>query len=109
MFCGDDECLWKWRKSRSDRDLQKKGIDATGHRSQTLEAGLVRDSDFLYVMTAMHRKHLLQIWPSAADKCCLLDANGDVTDPIGAGQRIYNVCAEQINDAVERRLCEIMK
>jgi tRNA threonylcarbamoyl adenosine modification protein (Sua5/YciO/YrdC/YwlC family) len=88
---------------------RKKGIDATSHKSQTLEAGLVRDSDFLYVMTAMHRKHLLQIWPSAVNKCCLLDANGDVTDPIGAGQRIYNACAKQINDAVERRLCEIMK
>lgn len=87
----------------------KKGIDASAHRSRSLEALDVRDIDFLYVMTKVHREHLLQIWPGTANKCYLLDENGDVADPIGSGERIYSACAKQINNAVERRLCEIMR
>ena len=86
-----------------------KGIDMTDHRSRTLEAQDVKDCDFIFVMTQTHLKHLLQIWPEAESKCALLDPKGDIADPIGAGGRVYNACALQIEDAVTKRLCEILK
>ena len=86
----------------------EKGIDMTGHRSRTLELQDVKDCDFIFVMTQTHLEHLLQIWPDAESKCALLDPEGDIADPIGAGERIYSACALQIEKAVKRRLCEIM-
>jgi protein-tyrosine phosphatase len=85
-----------------------KGIDMTGHRSRTLELQDVKDCDLIFVMTQTHLDHLFRIWPDAESKCALLDPKGDIADPIGAGKRIYNACALQIEKAVERRMCEIM-
>lgn len=101
-----------WQSPASPEVIEicdEKGIDMTGHRSRTLELPDVRDCDFIFVMTHTHLEHLLQIWPGAESKCALLDPKGDIADPIGAGKRIYSACALQIENAVERRLCEIMK
>ena len=87
----------------------EKGIDATAHRSSTLGRYDVKQSDFIFVMTQGHREHLLQLWPDAAAKCMLLDEPNDVLDPIGAGKEMYSACAKQIEQAVKKRLCEILK
>lgn len=86
----------------------QKGIDATGHRSSTVTAARVEESDIIFAMTRAHCRGILEMCPSAESKCMLLDASGDVADPIGGGIRIYNECSRSIEQAIGIRLCEMM-
>jgi len=89
--------------------FRNKGIDVSGHLSRQVGAGLLEESDFLFVMNGNHRDMVIAMCPEAGERCFLLDGNGDVCDPIGQGLRTYNVCAERIEKAVKERLCEILK
>lgn len=86
-----------------------KGIDVSGHLSRQADAGLLEESDFLFVMNGSHRDMVIAMCPEAGERCLRLDESGDVGDPIGQGMRTYGLCAEHIEKAVNERLCEILK
>ena len=85
----------------------EKGINAGSHRSEPVTCGILEKSDFVFAMTEAHRKMVVQMCPTAADKCILLDS-ADITDPIGAGIDEYQKCAEQIEKALKSRLGKIL-
>jgi L-threonylcarbamoyladenylate synthase len=85
-----------------------KGIDISGHRSATLSARLIRQSDVIYVMCRHHRDYVLELCPEAADKCFLL-ADIDIPDPIGGSVKDYYYSAELIEKALEKRISELTK
>ena len=84
-----------------------KGIDIKAHKSRALSPQLIDESDFIFVMAEMHRERVIGLSPESADKCVLL-AEKDIPDPIGQQQEVYNACAEQIEEAVRRRINELL-
>lgn len=85
------------------------GIDVSGHRSRQIGEDLLGESDFVFVMSERHREIVLDVCAEVGDRCMLLDGGGDVSDPIGQGRRIYDVCAAHIEKAVRKRMCEILR
>ncbi|WP_169853138.1 L-threonylcarbamoyladenylate synthase [Anaerohalosphaera lusitana] len=90
------------------RICQIRGIDATPHRSHLLTRDDALTSDFIFVMTESHRRHILEMFPEVESKCLLLSAEGDIPDPIGGGDEVYRVCAERIYEALKERIDEVL-
>lgn len=81
----------------------EKGIDAKTHQSMPLDHDMVEKADAIYVMGESHKHAIVGLCPDAREKCVLLDAEGDITDPIGATMDVYRNCAQQIQRAIEKR------
>lgn len=84
--------------------MQKQGIDLSGHHSQFLTPELIHEADVIYCMTQAHRDAVVQTAPHAASKALLLDARGDIEDPIGQSDAEYQRCAGTIKDSLVERL-----
>ncbi|MEE9370466.1 MAG: Sua5/YciO/YrdC/YwlC family protein, partial [Sedimentisphaerales bacterium] len=85
-----------------------KGIDIKAHKSETLSRQLIEESDFIYAMAQIHRERVIAISLEAADKCVLLTEDKDIPDPIGQPQEVYDRCAEMIEEAVKKRVNELV-
>jgi protein-tyrosine phosphatase len=86
--------------------LAKMGVDLSRHRSTPLTRERIIEADVIYTMTQSHRMAVIDMLPSAADKTFTLDATGDIDDPIGSDQTVYQRCAELIRRRLEARLKE---
>ncbi len=86
----------------------QRGIDIRNHRSSAISEDLIRQSDFIYVMSQSHRELVIAMNPEAANKCILLAENENIPDPIGQSQQFYNDCADKIEMAVKKRISELM-
>ena len=93
-------------QKRKIEELAKSGIELSAHSSSRLRLDMVREADVIYCMTRSHLDMVLATDPSAVHKTELLDPNGDVDDPIGAGLTIYQRCAEVIRRRLDQRLKE---
>lgn len=94
--------------------LKRHHIDGV-HQSQPLDAALVADADVILTMTGAHKGLLLSQFPQAADKAFELlryisDEEGaqagryDIVDPFGGSVEDYEVCARELNQAIDRLL-----
>jgi protein-tyrosine phosphatase len=88
--------------------VKELGIEPRRHGSRPLSLEMIQQAEMIYCMTDMHRQAVLSLLPSAADKTVLLDASGDIDDPIGGGAAEYRRCAKRIADHVTRRLDELV-
>ena len=84
-----------------------KRVDIGTHRNKGLTRELIEKSDFIYVMESIHYQRVVAIAPGAANRCMLLDENGLIPDPIGQPQSFYDSCADQIENAVKKRISEL--
>jgi len=84
-----------------------KGVDINGHISSALSKKLVEQSDLIFAMCRGHYEQIKALCPDAVDKCLLLAENKDIPDPIGRPQSTYNSCADLIEKAVKRKVCEL--
>lgn len=84
-----------------------KGVDIGSHRSRPLSAELIAESDFIFAMEQMHRARVVALWADSADKCFLL-AERNISDPIGQPQAVYSECADIIEEAVKKRIGELI-
>ncbi len=84
------------------------GISLATHQSALLTAQDVADSDYIFVMSRGHLNSILSYFPQAENKCFLLDENGDIADPIGQSVEVYQRCFKQIEQAISRRVSEIL-
>ncbi len=84
------------------------GIDGTAHHSQPLTPELIHSADHIYTLCATHREVVLNVIPSAEARTQLLDANGDIEDPIGGDDETYAQCADRIRTALRHRLSEVL-
>lgn len=94
--------------SQSVRACAERGVDITAHRSKALTEKLIEESDFIFVMDSVHYERAVSLVAEAADRCMLLDERGNVPDPIGQSQDVYDRCADQIEKAVKKRLSELV-
>ena len=86
-----------------------KGVDIAGHRSQRLDAELLREADYIFTMSADHKNDIMSISPEAGEKCMLLEGRSNINDPIGAGYEVYKACGVTIEKAVNKRISELLK
>jgi tRNA threonylcarbamoyl adenosine modification protein (Sua5/YciO/YrdC/YwlC family) len=89
------------------RSCAEKGVDISGHRTRALTAYLLEQSDVIYVMAQGHFNAVEDFNPDAAERCLLLSENGEIADPIGQSQEIYDACVELIEEAVKKRVSEL--
>jgi protein-tyrosine phosphatase len=91
----------------AEQAVRKYGADLSAHSSQPVSVAMVEEADRVYVMTARHRKVLIEWMPEHAGKIQLLDPSGkDVEDPVGAPASVYRECARVIHAAIVERLKE---
>ena len=82
--------------------------DISDHESRPLTMELVNAADLIIGMTKDHKSVLLRQFPFEEGKIKTISEwggqDGDVTDPYGSDQTVYNQCAEQIYHLVEAGL-----
>lgn len=86
--------------------MKRMNVDISRHRSRMLTTEMIHEADVVYCMTRNHLEAVLDMVPSARDKVFLLDANGDIEDPVGAGLTLYLRVAERIRRQLEQRIKE---
>jgi protein-tyrosine-phosphatase/tRNA A37 threonylcarbamoyladenosine synthetase subunit TsaC/SUA5/YrdC len=84
------------------------GVDLSTHRSQPLTGDLAANADYLVGMTENHVHALAEYFGEEIVAPRLLDPSGDIADPIGGEQAVYDECAATIWQCLESFLAEIM-
>jgi protein-tyrosine-phosphatase/tRNA A37 threonylcarbamoyladenosine synthetase subunit TsaC/SUA5/YrdC len=84
------------------------GADLSYHRSQPLSPELAAQADYLVVMTSGHLHALLDHYPHLGCQPRLLNPSGDIADPIGQDQPVYEECGQQIWRHLEALVPEII-
>jgi len=89
--------------------LAKENVNISGYRSRLVDNMLLKSTDLILAMEAVHEKRVLEIAPSVRNRLYLLkefakisDNNLDVPDPIGKGMDFYNDTFYKIKEAVEK-------
>lgn len=89
------------------RALKELGVRAVPHPSRAITRQMIAQADAIYVMTASHRRAILALDPTAADKIDTLDPTGaDVPDPIGLSADVYTQTAQRLKQLILARLQE---
>lgn len=83
-------------------------VDISACKTQPISSQLVEESDYIFVMCRSHRQYITENWPDAAQKCQLLAENAEIDDPIGQGKDVYEKIGQLINDALKKRISELV-
>ncbi|MGE0710194.1 MAG: L-threonylcarbamoyladenylate synthase [Planctomycetota bacterium] len=86
----------------------ERGGDLSGHRSQPLEADLIREAEAIVALTPGHAVSVLERWPAAKSKLILLDPDG-VPDPIGGDLGLYRNTADHIASRFDLLVDELLQ
>lgn len=94
--------------------MRKEGIDISSHRSSLINDTLVEAADLVLTMTVNQRNLLVDRYPKKADKIYTFneftgDQSGEVMDPYGHGQEVYQQSLFQIKLMVDRLLHKILE
>lgn len=86
--------------------MNSKGIDITNHKSKQFDPTDISDNMLILTMTSRHKGYLLEHYKGLEDKIYTIleyiGEAGDVYDPFGLEQVVYNQCAEQLEKAVSK-------
>ncbi|MCC6659805.1 MAG: low molecular weight protein arginine phosphatase [Phycisphaerales bacterium] len=84
--------------------LRRLGIEMGRHASKPLTRRMIQDADEVLTMTASHARAVAAMEPDAAAKVSTIDPAGDVPDPIGGPQPVYDETARVLLDLIRERL-----
>lgn len=82
------------------------GADISRHRSRNLTRELIKEADVVFCMTDSHVSQARRIAPDEAHKIRMLDALGDVPDPVGGSLDVYRAAAMRIEKALRIALAK---
>jgi protein-tyrosine phosphatase len=86
--------------------VAKRGLDLSAHRSRQLLPEMVKAADIILTMTAAHKRAIAERTPEAAGKVYTMaeyaGEDGDVADPFGGSEELYEACAVDIERFVEK-------
>lgn len=86
------------------------GADLSQHVSRPLAPELAAQADYLVAMTRSHQQALLEGYPRLGVVPRLLAPDGsDVADPIGGDRPVYEACAHQIQEYLDRLVAEVVE
>lgn len=77
--------------------MKQRGLSLADHSSSPVTQHAIDQADWVLAMTQSHRAAIIDAMPEIAAKVHLVSAgNGDVSDPFGGSQAVYDACADQI-------------
>ncbi len=95
--------------------VQEMGGDISNHRSRGVTEELMRETDLILAMAAEHVDYLHEEFPQYRENIFLLkrfgraageantdDSDDDIFDPVGSSKETYRLCAEIIDEELER-------
>jgi protein-tyrosine phosphatase len=86
--------------------LRALGGDLRKHRSRKLTNELINEADLIFCMSRSHVAEVTRRVSGAGRKTFLLDAGGEIGDPIGGGAEVYRRTARRIERSLRRRMKE---
>lgn len=92
------------------RTLEAMGIEHDG-RSTPLSPDMIRKADLVLCMTRGHQqaaRALVRDDEALCERIQLLDPDGDIPDPIGQGQAVYDSVAARMKQLIPDRLERFM-
>jgi protein-tyrosine-phosphatase len=93
--------------------MSERGLDISLHKSQGINADLLREFDLVLVMEDRHQKSLERNYPDEADKVFLLtamvDGEGDVDDPVWGTKETYRSTVEELVNLLVQGFERIME
>lgn len=87
---------------------RKRGIDIADHASKGLTPELLHSADHIFTMAGHHLDSIRSMTPTGTRRALPLDADGDISDPIGGTVDDYERTAERISQALTARLDEVV-
>jgi protein-tyrosine phosphatase len=94
--------------SEAEQVARGYGADLSAHRSQPLTPELAARADYLIGMTRGHLAAVTDYFGHLGVSPRLLDPAGDIDDPIGCTQPVYDECGQQIWRQLEALVAEIL-
>jgi len=95
------------------RVMAERGLDLESHRSRGVTASLLESADLILTMTRNHREALCVEFPQVEHKIHLLsdliDQTFDIDDPIGGDEEDYRVCADEMEQIIEKGFQRMVK
>lgn len=95
--------------------LKNKGIDIGEHKSRQLTMEIIKNSDLVLTMTTGHKRMIVNALPDYSSKVFtikeyvhisnnedLTGKNLDIADPYGLDYKIYEKCAEEIEENLKK-------
>jgi len=86
--------------------LIRRGVKPYPHRARPITTALTNKAAAVFCMTDQQRDLLVERFPEARDKIHRLDPKGDIANPAGGGQGLYDHVVHCIEEAVRHRLGE---
>ncbi len=98
LRCMDGEAVHPLAREQMD----KRGIDISGHRARSITPNLLVESSVILVMETAHQAWLESKMPMVRDRVSLLGywRGLEVLDPIRGGRSDFELCAEQIHQCL---------
>ncbi|MCF8019625.1 MAG: low molecular weight protein arginine phosphatase [Vallitaleaceae bacterium] len=86
--------------------MDKKHISIKDHKSKRFNPKEITDDMLILTMTSRHETYLKYHYPMLEDKVHTLlsyvGMTGDVEDPFGLDQEVYDQCADQLETAISK-------
>lgn len=98
--------------SNSVAVAEEVGLDLEGHRSQGVNAGLMRMADYLVVMAPRHERELTRLDPSLATSIVRLweyvdeDLEG-IPDPVGKDIEAFRAMRERVEEGLRNWIASL--
>jgi len=94
--------------------MHSAGLDLTFHRARQFSRELGEYSDIIITMTEGHKKALQDLYPEMVPKIFTLgelagNAGYSVADPFGQPVEVYEKCALEIQELIDKALHKIVK
>ncbi len=92
--------------------LRRQVEEATTHRARLVDESILEEADLVLTMSENHRRTLINLYPPYHKKIYNLlsyatGIPGDIADPFGGGDDIYEEAAKQIENACRDLLLKI--
>lgn len=94
--------------------VSKLGVRLARRPSQSLTAEDLEAADLVLTMTSGQKRRLAAEWPGSLAKAFVISefsgtGRGDVEDPLGGSQGVYDVCAERLRDEITRMMPKLLR
>jgi protein-tyrosine-phosphatase len=83
--------------------LRRLGVEMGRHSSKGLTRRMIQDADEVLTMTSGHARAVAALEPGSAGKVSVLDPAGDIPDPIGGPQGVYDETARRLLEVIRAR------
>lgn len=90
------------------------GINLNAHSARKLDLHMVEVSDIILVMTGMHKKTVIDMYPQSIQRVYTLkeyscSEDGDILDPYGQNIDVYKKCAEELKSCILKVIERILE